>query len=128
MGRLFLDDIREPSHAYSYTHNSVYMEEWDIVRDYTQFVMYIEKYGVPDKISFDHDLADFHYNVQENIDYNEFKEKTGFHCAKWLIEYCMETRQDLPKEIYIHSMNIVGSKNIESLFKTYFKHKKKLNL
>jgi len=50
-----------------------------------------------------------------------FKEKTGYHCAKWLIDYCMDNEKELPKKIIVHSMNPYGSKNIKSLFDTYFK-------
>lgn len=128
MKRLFLDDIRETKHAYGYTKNDIYLEEWDIVRDYTSFIRYIEKYDMPDILSFDHDLSLEHYDYQDEIPYDQFKEKTGFHCAKWLVEYCIENKVDLPKEIYVHSMNPVGTKNIESIFNTYFKYKKKLNL
>ena len=48
-------------------------------------------------------------------------EKTGYHCAKWLIEYCIDNNEKLPAEIYIHSMNPAGSMNIKSLFETYYK-------
>ena len=48
-------------------------------------------------------------------------EKTGYHCAKWLINYCMDNNLELPNEIIIHSMNPYGSENIKSLFNTYFK-------
>jgi len=50
-----------------------------------------------------------------------FTEKTGYHCAKWLIDYCMDNNEELPKEIIIHSMNPYGSRNIKSLFDTYIK-------
>ena len=73
---------------------------------------------MPDVISFDHDLGDEHYTNNSNINYSEFKEKTGYDCAKWLIDYCIDNDLDFPKVIYIHSMNPYGSLNIESIFLT----------
>lgn len=128
MRRLFLDDMRIPEQAYNYTKNRVYLEEWDVVQHYTSFIRYIEKHGIPEIISFDHDLAIEHYDHQADIPYDQFNEKTGFHCAKWLVEYCIDNKLDLPKEIYIHSMNTVGKLNISSIFTTYLKYRKKLNL
>ena len=60
---LLLDDDvkRTPSAIYGYTQNSVYLEEqWDIVRNYNEFVKYVEDNGVPHIFSTDHDLADIH--------------------------------------------------------------------
>jgi hypothetical protein len=50
-----------------------------------------------------------------------FIEKTGYHCAKWLIYYCIDNHKELPQVILIHSMNPAGSINIKSLFDTYLK-------
>lgn len=120
---VFLDDIRNPKDVFSYTKNDIYLNvDWIIVRSYDEFIIEILENGIPYAISIDHDLADFYYPHQdENIPYNHFNEKTGYHCAKWLIEYCMDNELDLPKNIMIHSMNIVGVKNIKSLFESYYK-------
>lgn len=129
---LFLDDIRVPSDVSHYVINpnlkKFYSEsEFDIVRSYNEFVEYIVDNGVPDLISFDHDLADEHYHPsmysgsdQYNKNYDQFKEKTGFDCAKFLIEYCMDNEVELP-EYLVHSMNPVGSQNIRSLLDNYSK-------
>lgn len=119
---LFLDDIRRPKGTFSYMGLPVFNEKnWIIVRNYYAFISLIEKKGIPEVISFDHDLADEHYKQQE-FDYSkEDSEKTGYHCAKWLIDYCMDNKLELPHEIIIHSMNPYGSMNIKSLFETYFK-------
>ncbi|MDQ0066004.1 cyclic-phosphate processing receiver domain-containing protein [Chryseobacterium lathyri] len=69
--------------------------------------------GLPEMISFDRDLADIHYLKPDS---DEYAEKTGYECAKWLIEYCMDHYLDLPK-FYCHSMNPVGKENILSLLK-----------
>jgi len=119
---LFLDDFRSPEDAFYYMRNSDYLKlEWVIVRSYNEFVSYIEKNGMPATISFDHDLADIHYEQQTNINYDnaDDDEKTGYHCAKWLIDYTMDNDVELPAYMLIHSMNTVGSRNIKSLFENY---------
>jgi hypothetical protein len=115
---LFLDDIRYPIEAYRYTKQDIFLRrDWHIVRNYEQFVNRIREKGLPEMISFDHDLADEHYLKQDT---SEFVEKTGYDCAKWLIEYCMDNDVDLPK-FYCHSMNPVGKENIERLLKNFKK-------
>lgn len=113
---LFLDDIRYPIEAYHYTKQDIFLrKDWHIVRNYEQFINWIIENGLPEMISFDHDLADEHY---WNNDTKRFVEKTGYDCAKWLIDYCMDNKLDLP-EFYCHSMNPVGKENIESLLKNF---------
>jgi hypothetical protein len=122
MKRLFLDDVRNPKDCVSYMRNKVYNEDWDIVRTYDEFINYITENGVPDEISFDHDLADEHYDPSMyksseayGKKYDSFKEKTGYDCAKWLRNYCVEN--GIPYPIYlVHSMNPVGRENILSVF------------
>lgn len=112
---LFLDDIRYPIEAYHYTKQDIFLRnDWHIVRNFEQFTNRILKKGLPEMISFDHDLADEHYIKDTNV----FVEKTGYDCAKWLVEYCMDNYLDLPK-FYCHSMNPVGKQNIESLLKNF---------
>lgn len=119
---LFLDDNRTPINVFYYTKNPMYIKEsWVIVRNYDEFISYIQENGLPEKISFDHDLGDEHYKNQNNINYDNFLEKSGYDCAKWLINYCIDNKKNLPSIILIHSMNIVGTKNIESLFNSYYK-------
>jgi len=125
---LFLDDIRMPKETFDYTFQQIYLEEeWIIVRNYHAFIKLIEGKGIPEIISFDHDLADEHYDPQIMNDmsygeiYDMFDEKTGYHCAKWLIDYCIDNQKELPARIMIHSMNPAGSMNIKSLFDTYAK-------
>lgn len=117
---LFLDDFRHPYDCVPYMSNrEIYAKwKWEIVRNYDEFVEYITKNGLPTHVSFDHDLADEHYDDsmyggQADYDrmYQEFKEKTGLDCAKWLVDYCMDNNQKLP-EYSVHSMNPAGGKNI----------------
>lgn len=119
MKKLFLDDIRNPIDCCSYMQYrgidlKQYHEEWDIVRNYKEFVEHINLVGLPDIISFDHDLADHLLDKDRNI----LSEKTGYDCAKWLIEYCMDNNEELPKFI-VHSMNPVGTKNIKDLLNNF---------
>lgn len=118
--KLYLDDIRTIPVG------------WFGVRSYKEFVEFIEKNGLPEFISFDHDLADEHYDdyfdnylkpeSEVKLKYDEYKEKTGYDCAKWLIEYCEKNNLELP--VYqIHSFNGVGRFNIEQLLEGYKKFK-----
>lgn len=129
MYNLFLDDIREPPIVGNYIYPvelrpQYRLEKWIIVRNYNEFVSYIMSNGLPIKVSFDHDLADEHYAPEEYWDdrYSEwelkgnFKEKTGYDCAKWLKQYCIDNNSELPL-IFIHSANPVGANNIRFVFK-----------
>jgi len=125
---LFLDDYRIPLNCISYMHqrigkrNPIYLEKWVIAKNYDEFVSIITKNGMPEVISFDHDLADEHYIGADLdlLDRTEFTEKTGYDCAKWLIDYCIDNKKELP-EIIVHSMNPVGTENILRLFANYQK-------
>jgi len=120
--KLFLDDVRRPATAYSYMELPILLEpDWIIVRNYYAFISIIQKKGVPNVIAFDHDLADIHYKVQDFNYEDENYEKTGYHCAKWLLDYCLDNNEKPPQRIIIHSMNPYGSANIKSLFDTYYK-------
>lgn len=102
---LFLDDIRFPFEVYEYTLQPLFLEEkWEIIRNYNGFVEWITKNGLPDFISFDHDLADISFDT----------EKTGYECAKWLVDYCLDNNLACPK-FYCHSMNPVGRDKINGL-------------
>jgi hypothetical protein len=138
MKKLFLDDIRMPVDCKNFvmrlgeaTIHFIDDAGWDIVRTYDEFVSYIEKNGLPDLISFDHDLADEHiqYYFNEGGHRNppkyetepEFKEKTGMSCAKWLVEYCIDNKKTLP-EFLVHSANPYGRANIKGLLESFKKH------
>lgn len=97
--RLYLDDIRDPK-----------TEGWEIVRNYDDFVNFITENGLPDEISFDHDLG-------------EKDERTGYDAAKWLCEYCWDNGLPIPPW-NVHSANPVGRDNIKQLLMSY---EKKLN-
>lgn len=121
---LFLDDERMPSDVkWIKLPENV---EWTIVRNYQQFVDTITANGLPLCISFDHDLADEHYvqsiasnqNNAHNFNYGKITEKTGYDCAKWLVEYCREKELEIPNYT-VHSMSVVGKKNIIGYLENY---------
>jgi len=90
--RLFLDDVREAPDG-----------SWHVVRSYDEFVRYIEAHGMPDEISFDHDLGD--------------GVPSGMDCAKWLVE----TERPVPR-FTVHSANPPGRMNIFSLLENWRRH------
>jgi hypothetical protein len=127
---LWLDDLRNP---FIDIEGRVPKENLiiDWVLNYEQFVQWIEKYGLPKIISFDHDLADEHYTPEEywhdyqvSKDYQDaqnYQEKTGMDCAKWLVDYCIDNKKSLPI-FYVHSANPVGADNIRGILNNYLKH------
>jgi hypothetical protein len=123
--KLFLDDERFPKKAIPLiTHNHELYEnesEWVIVRNYGEFVEWITENGLPDYVSFDHDLADIKYNPTEVKMGFSYYEQTGFDCAKWLVDYCLDNNLSLP-EYMVHSANPVGRKNIEGYLSNAKKH------
>ena len=124
--KLFLDDVRVPYDVFKMIINPIYEnnEDWVIVKHYYEFVSYIKENGIPDFLSFDHDLSFDHYlseNQEGDIDYNSLKEKTGYDCAKWLVQYCLENNLTIP-DYYVHSANPVGKKNIECFLSNAKKH------
>jgi hypothetical protein len=121
---IYLDDIRTPTSP-----------DWVVVRNYEQFIEKIQQIGLAniENISLDHDLGEsaineYHRNVAPNymIDYNNISEKTGYDCAKWLVNYFYSTNpkwksrsNDAKKAttmvfptVYTHSANPIGAANI----------------
>lgn len=132
---LFLDDLRKPEHAYIYPKrdaggiivdsrslkniSGVDDDQWIIVRSYDEFVKIIEEHGLPNVVSFDHDLHEEHvkhyYNVTEKtgiIEYGNLKEKTGRYCAEYFVQKCKELKPKKLPEVYIHSANKYGVEEI----------------
>jgi len=118
--KLFLDDERMPSKV---SWIDLPLGPWEIVRNYDEFCNIIRTKGMPSFITFDHDLGFEHYPFNETnpnleIPYSTYKEKTGYHCAKFLIELCIETGLKVP-EFTVHSLNVVGKENITKLLNGY---------
>ena len=125
---LFLDDYRVPIDCAQYMYRKgvdcrIYHRDWVIVRSYIDFVEYITANGLPDLISFDHDLAD-DFTQRENLDINKWfnvlenREDTGMDAAKWLIDYCMNNNLKLPQYV-VHSSNPSGYENIKGLLDNF---------
>lgn len=124
MKRIYLDDVRIPITG-----------EWEIVRNYDEFIKKIKEIGLKniELISLDHDLGDtameeYHKNVSPNfkLDYNNINEKTGYDAAKWLVNrfyFENEERINMSRnekkrtkfvfpKVYVHSANPIGAANI----------------
>ena len=118
MKKLFLDDVRSAEMVFINTIDPIYENnnEWEIVRSFNEFVSYIEENGLPEFISFDHDLDFEHYKLenQQDIDYEKMEIKSGFHAAQWLVNYCADNKLKLPN-YKVHSMNLAGKRNIERI-------------
>jgi hypothetical protein len=134
---LWLDDYRDPFDTetdwmmFSPIGRDVEIH-W--VKSYNEFVEWIETNDLPDGIAFDHDLDDSHYAPEEFWDgkYDEwamnqnFTEKTGYHAALWLVDYCIDNEKNLPM-FASHSANPVGRKKIQKVLSNYLKFSTKNN-
>ena len=129
---LWLDDIRNPFIAdwlMQYAPQFAYGEGEIIwVKSYSKFVEWINTNGLPDMIAFDHDLgedvakdkvASGMSKRQARIQKRETM--SGFECAKWLVEYCINNEVELPQWT-VQSANPVGRDNINGLLNNYRKH------
>ena len=114
--KLFLDDNRKPYDVFRNTIDPIYENnnEWTIVKNYEEFVNTILESGLPEVISFDHDLSQNHYlpENQNNINYDDLTDRTGYDASLWLIDYCIMNNVGLPI-VKVHSANPEGKKNIE---------------
>ncbi len=130
MYNLFLDDERNPADV---TWVAIYNHApFEVVRSFDEFVNFITQFGIPDFVTFDHDLADTHYKAMANVEVEPGQkckiwmpdeegglnmsvdygtEKTGYDCAKWLVDFCIDTGTKFPKYM-VHSMNPIGKKRI----------------
>ena len=121
---LFLDDVRAPYDVKwsviscgKGREYGIPPRNWTVVRDYNEFVAIIEKQGMPEAITFDHDLADF--NPLARISLATWNERTGLDCAKWLI-----ANKIVLEHFTVHSANPVGAKNITCLLNNYAKFRR----
>lgn len=118
---LFLDDVRIPTQV---TWANVPKDQhYTVVRSYQEFVDIINLRGIPHFVCYDHDLSDAHYGDGlhgDAIDYDKYKEKTGYDCAKFLVHECFVKGVKHPPYV-VHSMNPIGKENIISYVETYNK-------
>jgi len=96
MAKVFIDDIREP-----------YFENAVVLRSYSKVIEWFENNGIPEFISFDHDLGE---------------DLSGYDIAKWLVDFDLKTGS-MPKNFTfkVHSANPVGAENIYHLLNNYLK-------
>ena len=134
---LWLDDIRNPFDKdftpYVALYNPFLNQPHEIawVKNYQEFAEYLKWYGLPDAVSFDHDLAPEHYTPEEywgnysaSKDYQEsqnYVEPTGYDCAKLLVSYCQSTGNKIPLCVY-HTANPVGKVNMKAYIENAKKH------
>lgn len=115
---LFIDDEREikdvtwmPWQVQEKYRSGV----WAIARNADAVQAIVASRGMPDFISFDHDLGE--------------DEETGYDIAKWFVELDMSEQTDFAFptnfSFIVHSKNPVGKKNIESYLHNYLNFKSK---
>lgn len=97
--KLFLDDVRNPP------DNS-----WILARSYEDAVRLVNTHGIPNTVSFDHDLGD---NVP-----------TGKDFANFLIDLDLDSNI-MPKDFtfFVHSANPCGAENIRGVLESYINFK-----
>ena len=111
--KIFLDDTRKPYDVFRNTIDPIYENdnEWTIVKNYEEFVDTILESGLPEIISFDHDLSQNHYlpENQNNIDYD------NFHCGHIVPEVLGGSTKLINLEPICMSCNLsMGTKNLIS--------------
>jgi hypothetical protein len=100
--KLFIDDERFPPGS---------QHQWIIARSSEEAIRIVDTLGMPEFISFDHDLGG---------------EDTSIVFVKWMIEWvldCIEQgcEDKIKLDYYVHSQNPVGVKNIEGLMESFLK-------
>lgn len=101
--KLFLDDLRD--YKQYYPINSMI-----VARNYHEAVEIVLKNGLPEFVSFDHDLAD----------YLDGSEKTGYDFAKFLVDIMMDMETPPIIDYVVHSANPVGKTNIETYLNNFY--------
>ena len=118
---LYLDDVRIPTEG-----------NWEVVRNYVEFVAHIKLNGLEnyEVISLDHDLGEsamqeYYTNVKPHyeLDYKRIDEKTGMDCARFLVAESVTKSIPLP-QIYVHSANPIGTHNILGYINNYFRNQR----
>lgn len=118
---LWLDDERDPCQSRWEVYFPIVPDDVIWIKSYKEFTNWILTNGLPAAVCFDHDLADITYNPEKGQSMFVYHEKTGYDCAKWLGDYCIEHNTKVP--IYnIQSQNPVGKQNIDKYLKNVIKH------
>jgi len=129
---LWLDDIRNPyidNWLRDYAPQFAY-GEGDVVwvKNFDEFVNHIKFEGIPDMISFDHDLGEdvakervLGGMSKRQARIKKRETKSGYDCTKWLVDYCLDNEIPIPHFV-VHSANPVGAENIRGLLNNAKKH------
>ena len=99
--KLWIDDFRNPPD-----------DSWVVVRTVKDAIKFMQEYGCPEIISFDHDLG-------EN--------DRGIDIVKWMVEKDIEMEgKFIPDnfKFYVHSANPIGKRNIEEILNRYLKFRR----
>ena len=114
---LWLDDQRNPYKYLSakktsdaFIRNKLFydklLKQYNVnfiwVKNIYQFINYIRTNGLPNFVSFDHDLNN--RGGGEGLSDEQKLNNNGVQCAKWLVNYCKQNKYPLPK-FYVHSAN-----------------------
>lgn len=103
---LWLDDFRNPfDDKWSGKYN-IKGEDIIWVGNFDEFTYWINLNGLPDLICFDHDLG--------------CDIPTGYDCARWLVDYCLDRNQSLC-DFISQSDNPPGRENILKLLTNFIK-------
>ena len=98
--KLFIDDERFPPED---------GEGWVIARSSTEAITTVLRLGVPDFISYDHDLGG---------------SDTSMRFVRWLIDVYLDgVILVFPTEYYVHSQNNVGRDNIIGLLNGFIRER-----
>jgi hypothetical protein len=97
MSKLYIDDIRIPKNDAS---------SWVVVRSSNDAKNWVLKNGIPNEISFDHDLGET---------------DTSMEFIHWMIEKILDGELKIPEHFQynVHSANPVGKDNIHSLMNSF---------
>lgn len=98
--KLFVDDERTPLYDFADALHA---------HDAAEAVKMIQSYGLPEAISFDHDLG---------ADSDGNPKPSAHTFMTWLIDQHLEGALDLSqvRKVVIHTNNVVGSKNLAGLW------------
>ena len=96
--KLFIDDERYPT-----------TPDWMIARTSLDAIHFVEMWGIPNEVAFDHDLGGG---------------DTAIVFINWLVMYLDKKEILLPKtfKYSVHSQNPVGAKNIDLYMKQVVQH------
>lgn len=126
MYKLFIDDlantVRSPEKTVenrewriqqglsSNIPNLLHLGQWKIALNFNSAVQIILKFGIPNFISFDHDLGE---------------DKNAYDIAKYIVDLDLDNKLTFPDDFNfeVHSSNPIGKKNIETYLTNYINFK-----